>query len=282
MRYYIVDDNIATVKTLENILRKRDLGEVAGTATDPLIALQEIPELRPDIVLVDLLMSGIDGITLVSRIREVRPEICFVMISKVTDKEMVQQAYRAGIEFFISKPVNLIEVERVLGNVAERVRMRSIMSNIRNMFDEKPEAENRAEPELKRQDGKNLDILFGNLGMLGERGVQDIRLVFRLMQENRCDYDKKLLEDAAAEQGDTVKNVEQRIRRAVKKGLTNAASAGIDDFGNDSFVIYANYVFDFMALREEMSYLQGKSATGGRVSIPKFMDGLMLYSKCVD
>ena len=35
MRYYLVDDNIAAVKVLQNIIRVRELGEVAGTSTDP-------------------------------------------------------------------------------------------------------------------------------------------------------------------------------------------------------------------------------------------------------
>ena len=299
MNYYIVDDNIATVKTLENIVSRRNLGRVAGSSTDPIRAMEEIPRIRPDIVLVDLLMGGLDGITLVSRIREQVPDICFVMISKVTDKSLVQSAYNAGIEFFINKPVNLIEVERVLGNVADRIKMKQMMDNIRSMFDaggqagaaapsDSPAAGTGPDPasEQQAEDAdmslKKMDVLFGTLGMLGERGVQDIRNIIRYMYEHQCVYDKSILTRVAEEEQDTVKNVEQRVRRAIKKGLTNAASAGLDDFGNETFVIYANYVFDFLCLRDEMNYQQGKSSTGGRVSISKFIEGLVLYSRCVD
>lgn len=120
MKYYIVDDNLATVKTLENIVRTRDLGTVSGFTTDPKTAMEEILEDPPEIVLVDLLMEGIDGITLVQKIREKNNDIAFVMISKVSDKGMVQRAYTAGIEFFINKPINIVEVERVLTNVSEK------------------------------------------------------------------------------------------------------------------------------------------------------------------
>ena len=68
MKYYIVDDNIATVKSLANIIRSRDIGEVCGYSTDPEAAMEEILEDRPDIVLVDLLMSEMDGISLVERL----------------------------------------------------------------------------------------------------------------------------------------------------------------------------------------------------------------------
>lgn len=50
MKYYIVDDEIGTVKTLENIVESRDLGEVIGYATDPEKAIGEILALQPDII----------------------------------------------------------------------------------------------------------------------------------------------------------------------------------------------------------------------------------------
>ena len=114
MRFYIVDDNIAVIKVLENIIRTRELGQTIGTSTDPEQAVREIIHLQPEIVLVDLLMSGIDGVTLVTEVKKQAPEIAFVMISKVSDKKMVQSAYEAGVEFFIQKPISVIEVEKVI------------------------------------------------------------------------------------------------------------------------------------------------------------------------
>ena len=61
MRYYIVDDNIATVKNLENIIISRNLGTVCGYSTSPEAAISEILEERPEIVLVDFLMEEIDS-----------------------------------------------------------------------------------------------------------------------------------------------------------------------------------------------------------------------------
>ncbi len=278
MRYYIVDDNYATVKSLQNIITSRMLGSVLGYSTDPEAALPEILEDKPDIVLVDLLMSSMDGITLVQKIRETNKDICFIMISKVSDKEMVQRAYKAGIEFFINKPVNLVEVETVLKNVSEKIKMRGIMGSIRDIFADSTD-ESRHAPA--KSSGNDCDILLGALGMLGEKGVQDIRMIYNLMLEGRASYDKSLIERTAREEGDTVKNVEQRIRRAIKKGLTNAASAGIDDYGNEVFTLYAGYVFDFKTLREEMNMLEGKSSFGGRVNIARFMEGLILYHNAV-
>ncbi len=139
MKYYIVDNVIGIVKTLENIIESRKIGEVIGYNVDPERAVQEIISLNPDIVLVDLLMSKKDGIALVEEVKRQKEKITFVMISQVADKTMIEQAYNAGVEFYINKPINVIEVQNVLGNIADKIRMRSIVTNIKGMFAEEIE-----------------------------------------------------------------------------------------------------------------------------------------------
>ena len=112
MKFYILDDLLASVKVLQNIVETRNLGEVIGTNTDVDKAIPEILEQNPDIVLVDLLMPKKDGISVVREIRELNKEISFIMVSQVADKKMIQDAYEAGIEFFITKPNNRIEIEK--------------------------------------------------------------------------------------------------------------------------------------------------------------------------
>ena len=284
MRYYILDDNTAMTDVLEDIITDKDLGEIAGTETDPLIAVDDIVRLEPDIVLVDFMMSGMDGIKLVEKVKERRPDISFVMISKVNDKSIVQRAYDAGVEFFINKPVSIVEVERVLGNVAERIRMKEMMNSIRCMFDNahlvQPAYKGAAEPENKKaksMDCRNIDILLSELGLLGESGVKDIRLICSYAADNNRVYDKSILGKVAEEESDNVRNVEQRVRRAIRKGLTNAAQAGLEDISSDKFTIYANYVYDYSALRDEMNCISKGTGSGGRISISRFIEGLLLY-----
>lgn len=277
MRYYIVDDEIGVVKTLENILESRNLGEVVGYSTEPEKAIDEIIALRPDIVLSDLLMSKMDGITLVQRVKALRGDISFVMISKVSDKGMIEQAYNAGVEFFISKPINVIEVEKVLGNVAEKIRMNSIVSNIRGIFAE--EERSKAQETPKDDDVHEINLFLGLLGMLGEKGTADILSICQYLISSGAEYSRDVLVKVAEEKGETSKNLEQRIRRAIKKGLTNVANLGIDDYSNEVFQVYANYVFDFKNIKDEMEFIKGRSSGGGRVNISKFVEGLLLYRK---
>jgi len=273
MKYYIVDDEIGTVKTLENIVESRDI----GYATDPEKAIGEILALQPDIILVDLLMSKMDGIALVGQIKKVRPKASFVMISQVADKDMIEQAYNAGVEFFINKPVNIIEVEKVLGNVSEKIKMNSLVAGIRGMF---AETEELSRQPARREDVlREINVFLGLLGMLGEKGTSDILSVCQYLIEHDEEYSKEVLTRVAAEKLETSKNLEQRMRRAIKKGLTNVANLGIDDYSNEVFQVYANYVFDFKNIKDEMDFIKGSSSGGGRVNISKFIEGLLLYRK---
>jgi two-component system response regulator YcbB len=276
MQFYIVDDNIAVIKVLENIIRVRSLGSVQGSSTDPEVAVREILRLKPEIVLVDLLMNGIDGVTLVSEVKKEAPEIAFVMISKVTDKKMIQSAYEAGVEFFIQKPISVIEVEKVLTGLGEKLKMKKIVTSIRDLF---PEEQDAAEARIPAQvDSNRINVFLGMLGMLGEKGAKDIQTMAQCMLRTGRAFDKQVLAETAEELGDSVKNIEQRARRAIKKGLTNTANAALDDYAGNIVDVYAGYVFDFKALKDEMNAIEGKgSPTGGRISLSRFMDGLIAY-----
>lgn len=277
MKYYIVDDEIGTVKTLENIVESRNLGDVIGYATDPEKAMGEILTLNPEIVLVDLLMSKMDGIALVDQIKGVRPQISFVMISQVADKGMIEQAYNAGVEFFINKPINIIEVEKVLNNVSDKIKMDSIVAGIKGMF---AETESPQPRQQRKEDALyEINVFLGLLGMLGEKGTSDILSVCQYLIEYNEEYSRQVLTRIAAEKLETSKNLEQRMRRAIKKGLTNVANLGIDDYSNEVFQVYANYVFDFKNIKDEMDFIKGSSSGGGRVNISKFIEGLLLYRK---
>lgn len=276
MKYYLIDDEIGIVKTLENIIEAKNLGEVIGYSTEPLKGQEEIVSMRPDIVLVDLLMSNMDGISLVREIKKIRPEIGFVMISKVTDKSMVEQAYSAGVEFFIHKPINLIEVEKVLRNVADKLKMNSIMVNIRGMFEENQDSRNAKKAEDTMQE---IHLFLGLLGMTGEKGTADIMDVCRYLEEHDESYTKDVLLQVAEKKGDSARNVEQRMRRAIKKGLNNVAIRGIDDYSSEVFQVYANYVFEFRDIKDEMDNIKGLTPGGGRVNISKFIEGLLLYAR---
>lgn len=116
--------------------------------------------------------------------------------------------------------------------------------------------------------------------MLGKKGTNDIIKICLYLMENNKNFAKCNLDDLENYLGDNQQIVKQRVRRAIKDGLTNVANLGIQNYADDTFHIYANVIFDFASVKAEMDYINGKSKIGGKISINKFLEGLIL--KCED
>ena len=240
MKYYIVDDDVNIVKILTNIIEDKDIGEVVGYSYNGKKAVQDIILKNPDIVFVDLLMPQKDGNSVVHEIKVFKPHVNFIMISQISDKEMISEAYRAGIEFYISKPINIIEVEKVTNLVAEKIRMSNLLSGIREMFGS-TETKEAAKPDKL----KGIKYLLGVLGMLGEKGTNDILLVCEYLINTGSSFSPLTITKLCEQLGENPKILKQRIRRSIKKGLTNMAYIGLEDSYSEIFQNYSNIFFDF-------------------------------------
>jgi two-component system response regulator YcbB len=81
MNIYIIDDDINIIRVLENIIEEAELGDVIGSNTNSKDALSEIKKLKPNIVLIDLLMPELDGINFIKNVDN--SHIKFIMIRLV-------------------------------------------------------------------------------------------------------------------------------------------------------------------------------------------------------
>ncbi|MBS4538700.1 response regulator [Clostridium sp. D2Q-11] len=273
LKLYIVDDDIAVIKSLENIIEDNDLGNIVGASSDGEEAIVEIKRMLPDIVIVDLLMPMVDGIELVHRIKTIGIDVKFVMISQVNSKKMIEKAYDKGIDFFISKPINIIEIIRVLKNVSETIELKKKLKTIENVFKDTSIQMNYT--NSKTDELQDIKIILNKLGIMGEKGAEDIiGICSYLIETNSSIFDYKIKEIC----NETTENstaAEQRIRRAINKGLSNIAHLGLEDYMNEVFTRYSNTLFNFEDVKAEMDYIRGKKKSGGRISIRKFIDSLM-------
>ena len=89
MRIYIVEDDTSVIGVLEDIVEGNQLGTICGDSGGGLADLQQILALAPDLILVDLLMPQKDGIQVVRELKELGCTAKFIMISQVSNKEMV-------------------------------------------------------------------------------------------------------------------------------------------------------------------------------------------------
>lgn len=274
MRFCIIDDDPNVVQMLSNIIEDRELGTVAGRANDGELAIELVKSLQPDVALIDYLMPKRDGASVVRTIRENHPGIRFILISQVTDKEMIAHSYLAGIEFFISKPINVIEVENVIRSVVDKIRMEQTIANIRGMLAPKSNGSDLEGSRLNR-----IKMILGQVGVLGEKGSYDIMSICDYALRNKIHQGPLDLNAICDRLEDNPKILKQRIRRAVYHGLANVANSGIEDYMNEHFVKFAGTLFDFESVRAEMDFIRGKRLEGGRVNINKFIEGLLLQSE---
>lgn len=281
MRYYVVDDDIAIVKVLMNLIEENN-GEVVGHAHDGVEALKHIIGLKPEIVLVDFLMPHLDGVSLVREVKRIRPQTQFVMISQVSDQEMVTEAYESGIGFFIQKPVNRIAVKRVIDQIAERIQLEKMLHDIQRVFQHPTAGQMVQKEEEGQMDKKRLraiKVVLGSLGMLGEKGTADIIRTCQYMIHSQQSFDHCDIDQLCLTSNDTSRTFRQRMRRAMKNGLNNLAHEGLEDYYSTNFQNYSTTLFDFEAIKAEMDFIRGKRDEGGKVNMNKFFEGLLIQTE---
>ena len=278
--YYIVEDDPSVINVLQDIIEDRNLGTVVGTSGEDGADIDEILVKKPDIILVDFLMPGKDGMQVVRELRERGCTAKIVMISQVSSKDMIGKAYSAGIDFFINKPINLIEVISVLKNVEVQLKNEKAISNLRTMLmseiSDIPEVPRQVREAASDDYEKKVRYVLNRIGMSGEKGAEDIVKICEYLKSSGKPIASMSIGRLCEIMSDTPKNMEQRIRRAIAVGMSNLAHLGIEDFMNETFTEYSNSLFPFEEIRSEMDYIRGKSRYGGKISIKKFIDALMI------
>ena len=117
IRVLICDDHPIVRQGLRTFLGSRPDIEIVGEAGDGEAALRKVPHAHPDVVLMDLVMPGLDGVEATRRIRAEHPDVRVLVLTSVTDDELVLPAVRAGASGYLlkdSEPDDLEEAIRVV------------------------------------------------------------------------------------------------------------------------------------------------------------------------
>jgi DNA-binding NtrC family response regulator len=126
-RVLIVDDDRDISSLLSALMRKEGLNGMM--AHDGETALRMVPVARPDMMLVDVKMPGIDGMTVLKRVKETDPHLPVVLITAYAEISASVAAMRAGAFDYLAKPFDHSEVIRVVrAALAERERRRRSQS----------------------------------------------------------------------------------------------------------------------------------------------------------
>lgn len=269
---YIVDDDPSIVTILKDIVNKYFPGALLGTASNGTEAVNEIISLRPDIILLDFLLPDKDGLQITRTVnKEYNPDV--IMISEVSDKNMIAKAYKEKIKFFISKPINVIEVVTVIKNVGEHLQIKNTLNKFENALSslkfglgQEKEEKLSAEQELKK--------LYSKLGILGSSGCEDLIKAVLWAKAKNNDYSLSDMYNAIdSEMPETVK---KRISRIISKAFRSVAAMGAEDFMNPIFEKYSGTLFEFAEIRKEISCISGKSNKSGKINVKQFIENSIM------
>ncbi|MCE3283216.1 MAG: DNA-binding response regulator [Chitinophagaceae bacterium] len=118
IRVAIVEDNPGILNALEEVLRLDDNFEWAGSYATAASAIEDIPELLPDVVLMDInLGSTLTGIDCVKKLKPLQPSVLYLMCTVYEEDDKIFDALKAGASGYILKktqPQKLLEAIREL------------------------------------------------------------------------------------------------------------------------------------------------------------------------
>ncbi|WP_430883179.1 DNA-binding domain-containing protein [Fusibacter sp. JL216-2] len=287
----VIDDDIVIRKMIIELIESSKLGTVVGELEDGIHAVDEIQFYNPDIVVVDLLLPGKDGINIVKTSLENGFKGKFIMISQVEDQYMISKAYEAGCVFFLGKPINAIEAISVIRTVSSTLDLERSFQLIKSTVIGMPGMESgnalAQAPSDKPSLSSQLDQIFSDLGIISDSGTEDLRAIImkilKLRKTNPTasyklqDLYNSLSEEKASAGRDYVnsRSIEQRIRRIILKAMTTLAEMGREDFDNLKFTDYATVLFDLGQIKQEIRYIENESTIRGKISVKRFIEGMM-------
>jgi NarL family two-component system response regulator LiaR len=114
IRVLIVDDHAVVREGLRTYLDLSELIEVVGEAANGREAIERTKALKPDVVLMDLLMPEMDGIAATRAIKDVQPSTNIIVLTSFTDDEHIMPALRAGATGYLLKDVSAEQLVRAI------------------------------------------------------------------------------------------------------------------------------------------------------------------------
>jgi NarL family two-component system response regulator LiaR len=114
IRVLIADDHSMVRAGLATFIKVKPDLDLVGEARNGMDALRLCEQTQPDVVLMDLVMPKMDGVAAIRAIRERRPQVQIIALTSFKDKDMVQDALRAGAISYLLKDVSVDELAEAI------------------------------------------------------------------------------------------------------------------------------------------------------------------------
>jgi DNA-binding response OmpR family regulator len=111
-RILVIDDDPEVVDILVTTLRDEGYGVLGALTSDEGLKLVILS--RPDLVLLDIMLPGMNGIEVLKRIRSINPTIKVVMVTGNTDPVLAREALELGALAYVDKPFDFAYLKRIV------------------------------------------------------------------------------------------------------------------------------------------------------------------------
>jgi two-component system response regulator (stage 0 sporulation protein A) len=218
----ISDDNFEFATTLENYLEKDEDIQVIGRAKDGEEAVSIISALKPDVVLLDVIMPHLDGLGVLEQINAMNlsnPPIC-IMLSAVGQDKITQKAIALGAQYYVVKPfdINVLikRIKELKYYMPATPRTNFIVKEAKTQYIDIPRDEQKSEDSLEAL----VTNIIHEVGVPAHiKGYQYLREAI-MMVVNDIDIinqiTKQLYPDIAQKYHTTPSRVERAIRHAIE------------------------------------------------------------------
>ncbi|MDP4738275.1 MAG: chemotaxis response regulator protein-glutamate methylesterase [Cyanobium sp. MAG_216] len=124
IRVLVIDDSALVRKTITDTLHMDPDIEVVGVANDPLIAMDKIPKLHPDVLTLDMEMPRMDGLTFLRKLKQENSPLPVVVISSLTQQgsKLALDAMEAGAKEVLAKPDGSSSIGALAGKLAFHIK----------------------------------------------------------------------------------------------------------------------------------------------------------------
>lgn len=200
----IVDDNTSLCNSLNDFFSAREDIEVVGIAGNGAAALQMLENIKPDYMLLDIVMPELDGFGVLSALTGKKPVV--IMMSQLASDGFVQKAMQYGASYFLAKPFDFGMVVKVINDL------------------DRPAPPIAARPTQDKKRSKTLDERISNLfisvGIPAHiKGYQFLREAIKMTIETPDiinSITKRLYPGIAERYGTSPSKVERAIRHAIE------------------------------------------------------------------
>lgn len=123
MKVFIVEDEHLIIKYIRGLIDWEAMGmEVAGDARDGETALELIPSVCPDIILMDINLPMLNGLETSRRIKDMLPHVKIILLTGYREFRYAQEAIRLGVYRYLLKPIDPEELRNTLESAAAEIR----------------------------------------------------------------------------------------------------------------------------------------------------------------